>query len=135
MNRIILFLVFFSTSLSLSFNATAKTPHWKFIGENANSNVFVDTNNVSRQGSSIKYWGLLNFKNERNIDGISIKSSTMLKVTNCSKSTNQNLFSRMYSGPMGAGFAKFPYKFDENPEPITTGTFEDIAKELLCNKH
>lgn len=121
-------------------SAAAKEPKWKLMGETDNYEVFIDTNNITRKGSVIRYWSVLDYKNEQQTPNqrmyfISRKSAHDI---DCDSNTETQLYFSLHDERKGQGnvvISSDAGDYKPKQMPIPPGTVVDANKEFLCSNY
>lgn len=125
-----------ATFLLIANSALCKVPEWVKVGADKDGSVmYIDKNNIARNGNKVKAWILFDFLREDVVGNIKYKSEVDFNLFDCNESTMSIMKMFYYSDSMQGGDLVYTSKeFNEPGKTIMPGTMSDAVKDLLCSK-
>ena len=100
--------------------------------ENVEANFYVRSDSVRKNGNSVEFWQITDFKQARqNKKGESYYSMDQRLVIDCGNSTQNLTFMKVYSSPMASGNLIASGSMSQK-NPIPYGTSLEVIKNFVC---
>lgn len=130
MRSILLFIAF------MFFSSSASAARWEIIGDDIEQGVktFIDINSVSKRGTLVKMWSVVDYESPRIIDGKEQLSTKSLDEYDCKNGQYRTLAFYWYSRHRGEGELVYS-EIDPGPTlPIVPGSVGEKAWKKACGK-
>jgi len=127
--------LFFALLLALgSCNAMAD---WVKVGSNGDLTTYVEPSTISKAGSSVSMWGVVDLKDARKEEtGKSFLSAKSLQEYDCQAAQTKKITLSFFSANMGAGEVVHTYTDPEKWKwtPVPHGTIVEAMWKAACGK-
>ena len=121
----IVFITAFFATIAFSQSVTKVT-------ENVEANFYVRSDSVRKNGNSVEFWQITDFKQARqNKKGETYYSMEQLLVIDCGSSTQNLIYIRVYSSHMASGILIASSSMSQK-NLIPSGTSLEVIKNFVC---
>jgi hypothetical protein len=118
--------------ISTFFSSLAFSQSVIKVTENVEANFYVRSDSVRKNGNSVEFWQITDFKQARqNKKGESYYSMDQRLVIDCGNSTQNLTFMKVYSSPMASGNLIASGSMSQK-NPIPYGTSLEVIKNFVC---
>jgi len=126
-------LLFLSLVTSIS-SASATEQRWTVLDTGEGQSLYIDGSTISRSGTLLKLWTLMDFTDVQIESGDSYLSSIGQWEYNCLNRTSRQVFHAIYSGSMGRGKPVWSGGLKKAFQPIIPGTAGELVYLVACPK-
>jgi|EBPBiocorrection_1091918.scaffolds.fasta_scaffold105269_2 hypothetical protein len=121
-------LIFLSAWACASYAST-----WKLAVQNQEASFYLDAASITRNGSVVEYWQLLDFNTPKvNRKGFSYRSMKSQFQMNCAKREVKMIFTVVYSEAFGKGGVVDQGPVKESNRPVVPGSSAEAIYATAC---
>lgn len=118
----------------LSVASNSAMAEWVALAEQDSLTPYVNPHTISKNGSKVTMWWLADFKEVKNVAGITYLSSEAQGEFDCQEENARTLTYRWYSGNMGSGNVVFANDNQQEWKPVPPDTLIEVVWKFACGK-